>query len=288
MQGHLSGWKQKSSAFASTLGAPGLFMISFLDSSVLTFPVINDLLVDIAFDPKTPAHDSVRHGGDDRFCAGLRIALFPGAEKQARPRFTKKPESAAQKFVTSSKKMDSLGMLVAALLPPPTPFKIFVLAAGVFRVPLWSFTPAIAIARVVRYFAVGYLAVHYGSEASAVSRDAQVDGVAALIVLVGISYGASKFIMYEKKSPREKALTPAASRAHTSSLFKIFPLVSISTRARISFSSLRLRRNASLVSRRCDHRMSFRCPLSETAPPQEIVCCAPSVAPGREPAMARA
>ncbi|HEY5069738.1 MAG TPA: hypothetical protein VII37_08110, partial [Candidatus Acidoferrum sp.] len=38
-------WKQKIVAFAGSLGAPGLFLISFLDSSVLTFPVINDLLL---------------------------------------------------------------------------------------------------------------------------------------------------------------------------------------------------------------------------------------------------
>src|ERR1700674_507427 len=38
-------WKQKIVAFAGGLGAPGLFLISFLDSSVLTFPVINDLLL---------------------------------------------------------------------------------------------------------------------------------------------------------------------------------------------------------------------------------------------------
>ena len=45
MPASLSGWKQKVVAFASALGAPGLFLISFLDSSVLTFPVINDLLL---------------------------------------------------------------------------------------------------------------------------------------------------------------------------------------------------------------------------------------------------
>jgi len=41
----LNTWKQKIVGFAGTLGAPGLFLISFLDSSVLTFPVINDLLL---------------------------------------------------------------------------------------------------------------------------------------------------------------------------------------------------------------------------------------------------
>src|SRR5580765_2889253 len=42
---NLSGWKQRVVAFASGLGAPGLFLISFLDSSVLSFPIINDLLL---------------------------------------------------------------------------------------------------------------------------------------------------------------------------------------------------------------------------------------------------
>ena len=51
MNGRMSGWKAKIVAFAGTLGAPGLFLISFLDSSVLTFPVINDwLLVQLSID----------------------------------------------------------------------------------------------------------------------------------------------------------------------------------------------------------------------------------------------
>ena len=45
MPAQLGAWKQKIVAFAGSLGAPGLFLISFLDSSVLTFPVINDLLL---------------------------------------------------------------------------------------------------------------------------------------------------------------------------------------------------------------------------------------------------
>src|SRR5277367_5495293 len=42
---NLTGWKQKVVAFATGLGAPGLFLISLLDSSVLSFPIINDLLL---------------------------------------------------------------------------------------------------------------------------------------------------------------------------------------------------------------------------------------------------
>jgi len=42
---NLGGWKTKIVALAGTLGAPGLFLISLLDSSVLSFPIINDLLL---------------------------------------------------------------------------------------------------------------------------------------------------------------------------------------------------------------------------------------------------
>src|SRR5258708_39884593 len=56
-------------------------------------------------------------------------------------------------------------MLRAALLPAATPFKFFVLAAGVFEVPLASFASAIGLARIIRYFGVGYLAIKYGNDA---------------------------------------------------------------------------------------------------------------------------
>src|SRR5207248_2400816 len=56
----LSGWKENIVAFAGGLGAPGLFLISFLDSSVLTFPVINDLLlVELCFSDDAGASDAL-------------------------------------------------------------------------------------------------------------------------------------------------------------------------------------------------------------------------------------
>ena len=56
-------------------------------------------------------------------------------------------------------------MIVPALLPPPAPFKIFVLLAGVAAVPVWQFVTAVAVARFVRYFGEGLLAVFYGEAA---------------------------------------------------------------------------------------------------------------------------
>lgn len=203
MQGHLTGWKQKVIGFATSLGAPGLLMISFLDSSVLSFPIINDLLL-ISLSIQRPSrmilYAAMATVGSVLGC----IFLYFLARKAGEAAFHEKAGRRGAKIRHFVEENGFVGMLSAALLPPPTPFKFFVLAAGVFRVPLWSFAAAVTIARVVRYFAVGYLAVHYGSEALPYLGTHKLMVVAALVVLVGVSYGASKFIMYEKKVLEEK------------------------------------------------------------------------------------
>jgi membrane protein YqaA with SNARE-associated domain len=203
LQGNLSGWKQKIVGFAGSLGAPGLFMISFLDSSVLTFPVINDLLL-IELSIEKPArmilYASMAATGSVLGC----ILLYFLARKAGEAAFHEKAGKRGRKIRQFVEENGFVGMLIAALLPPPTPFKFFVLAAGVFKVPLWSFTSAIALARAVRYFAIGYLAVKYGSQALPFLATHKLTVVAVLIVIVGVSYAASKFIMYEKKVLEEK------------------------------------------------------------------------------------
>jgi membrane protein YqaA with SNARE-associated domain len=161
---NLSGWKQKVVTFAAGLGAPGLFLISFLDSSVLTFPVINDLLLielSLQRPARMPLYASMAALGSILGC----VLLFFIAEKGGEALFHKHAGKRAVTIHNWVVDNGFGGMLVAALLPPPTPFKVFVVAAGVFEVPLISFTSAIALARLIRYFGVGYLAIRYGANA---------------------------------------------------------------------------------------------------------------------------
>src|ERR1700685_750980 len=137
-------------------------MISFLDSSVLTFPVINDLLL-ISLSMQKPSRmilDATAATTDSVLGC---VLLYFLALKAGEAAFQKKAGKRAAKIRQFVEETGFVGILFAALLPP-TPFKFFVLAAGGFRVPLRDFIPSIAIARIVRYFAVGYLAVRYGSQ----------------------------------------------------------------------------------------------------------------------------
>ncbi len=55
-------------------------------------------------------------------------------------------------------------LMLPAMLPPPTPFKLFVLAAGVFRMPLGEFLLAIFAGRMVRFSLLTVLTLLFGQE----------------------------------------------------------------------------------------------------------------------------
>ena len=194
MGGKLSAWKAKIVAFAGALGAPGLFLISFLDSSVLTFPVINDLLLielSIQHPARMPLYALMASSGSVLGC----LLLYFIARKGGETFFHKKAGPRALAIRHWVKRNGFGGMLVAALLPPPTPFKIFVFAAGVFEEPLSSFTSAISLARLIRYFSVGYLAVQYGKDALPMLERHKLTAAVALAVFVLLSYLASRWIL---------------------------------------------------------------------------------------------
>ena len=198
MTSPLTIWKQKIVAFAGVLGAPGLFLISFLDSSVLTFPVINDLLL-IELAIQHPArmvlYVLMAAAGSVLGC----VLLYFIARKGGEALFHKQAGARAAVIRHAVEQNGFLGMLVAALLPPPTPFKIFVLAAGVFEVPLWSFTSAITLARVIRYLGIGYLAIRYGQNALPFLKDHKLEVTIGIVVFVLFSYGASRLILRKRQ-----------------------------------------------------------------------------------------
>ena len=194
MPSNPGGWKQKIVAFAGGLGAPGLFLISFLDSSVLTFPVINDLLLIelcIQHPARMPLYASMAALGSVLGCTLLFFLARKGGDALFRSKVGKRAET-IRRWV---EKNGFGGMLVAALLPPPTPFKFFVLAAGVFEMPVVSFASAIAVARFFRYFGIGYLAMRYGGGALPYLTAHKLQASVAVIALVTASYVLSRLLL---------------------------------------------------------------------------------------------
>jgi len=88
--------------------------------------------------------------------------LSQRAGKRALARFSQSKQKLVKDLID---RYDVMSVLVASLLPPPFPFKLFVVSSGVFRLNLVRFTLAVAGGRLFRYLLEGYLAARYGDHA---------------------------------------------------------------------------------------------------------------------------
>ncbi len=184
----LVGWIQ---AFAVGSGGVGLFALTFLDSSFLSFPMVSDLLVismvtehkeRLLYYALAPAL------GSTAGCLVLYFIARAGGEAFLRKRFK---EHHVENGLRTIRKHGLLAVVVPALLPPPAPFKIFILLAGVAEIPLAQFCGAVFGARFARFFAEGLLAVFYGEAAGAwVSAHAKTAGLAmsAFVLAAGLAW----------------------------------------------------------------------------------------------------
>lgn len=199
---NLEGIRDKVVATVAALGGTGLFLISFLDSSVLTFPVINDLLL-VDFSIRNPAgmpyYALMATLGSIAGCVLLYFIARKGGEALFRRRAG--PHAASVKAWIEHNGF--ISVLIAALLPPPTPFKAFVIAAGVFEVPLRSFVIALGLARGLRYFGLGLLAVRYGEQAKHYLREHTLVLTGIALGLVLLSYALARlFVRRHPRSPQ--------------------------------------------------------------------------------------
>ncbi|HEX8096653.1 MAG TPA: hypothetical protein VF507_01400, partial [Pyrinomonadaceae bacterium] len=81
---------------------------------------------------------------------------------RALTRFSEKQQARVKNLI---EQYGVLSVLVASLLPPPFPFKLFVVSAGVFRLSVLRFALAVTGGRAVRYLLEAYLAARYGQQA---------------------------------------------------------------------------------------------------------------------------
>jgi membrane protein YqaA with SNARE-associated domain len=154
-------------ALALALGAPGLFLVTFLDSSFLSFPEATDLLLVwmvAAHKTRLVLYAGSATVGSITGCLILYYLGRRGGEAMVRSRFS---SSKVDRALRLFRRYGVMAVLIPSLLPPPAPFKIFVLLAGLAEIDAGRFATAIAIGRGVRYFGEGLLAVQYGDRALA-------------------------------------------------------------------------------------------------------------------------
>jgi len=173
--------------WATGLGGVGLFLLALGDSSFLSFPQVNDILIIVLstkYPSRMPYYAGMSTAGSLIGCMALYFVVRRGGESFMRKRLKGRYVDRALKLY---QKYGLLAVVVPALLPPPVPFKLFVLMAGAAAVSPIQFGLAVLIGRGIRYFGQGYLAVLYGEKAAEFMKHYGVEigiglAVAALVI----------------------------------------------------------------------------------------------------------
>jgi membrane protein YqaA with SNARE-associated domain len=170
------------------VAAPTMILIGALDSSLLSLPEINDYLIvwRCYKDPASvflfPLFAAV---GSVLGSLLLYVIMRRGGQAVMRRRFrTEHIERVERAYA----RFGFLTLAVPALLPPPMPFKIFVASAGALEYPRWRFIITVMIARALRYYIEGVLAVFYGQRVLQFLRHygLMILGLTALGCLLGL------------------------------------------------------------------------------------------------------
>lgn len=192
----MSGFLATIQEWASELGGVGLFIIAALDSSFLSFPQVNDLLIIVLstrYPERMPYYAGMTTVGSMLGCFLLYGVVRRGGEVFLRQRLKGPYVDRAMKLY---QRHGLLAVVVPALLPPPVPFKVFVLLAGAASVSPLRFGIAIAIGRGIRYFGQGYLAVLYGEQAAEFMK---AHGAALGIGLAAAALLTGAFMLFLRK-----------------------------------------------------------------------------------------
>jgi membrane protein YqaA with SNARE-associated domain len=180
---------------ALSLGGPGLFVVAFLDSSFISLPQINDLLVVLMVvrnKPLMPYYALMATAGSVAGCYVLYLIAERGGEAFLAKRLKR---GHIDRALALYRKRGVLALMVPALLPPPAPFKLFVLLAGVAEVRPLAFVTSIAVARGLRYLVVGMLSVWYGDVALQMIQEHGREAalwVVAFIVAAALAWWVAK------------------------------------------------------------------------------------------------
>jgi membrane protein YqaA with SNARE-associated domain len=192
------------SQYLVTFGAFGLFAIALLDSALIPMAGGPDavlLLLAAKFPSYWPFYAGAATLGSVAGCVILYY-LSARAGRSALKRFSEKKQKRVKDLLD---RYDVLSVLVASILPPPFPFKLFVVSAGVFRLNILRFAVAVAVGRAFRYLLEGYLAATYGDHAKEwLARYYPVIGI-SLAVLIVLGFVARN-LLRRRSAGREQRL----------------------------------------------------------------------------------
>jgi membrane protein YqaA with SNARE-associated domain len=138
----------------------------------------------------------------------IYVIGYYGGEKVLRKRIS---EERFARIHASFEKHEFWALMFPAMLPPPTPFKLFVLGAAIFEMRFRNFLAAIFAGRFVRFLLLGILTVKFGPQFVQLTVDVFKHHFRWL--LVALSLGILTYLVLRKWNRRTLATGQLAEKA---------------------------------------------------------------------------
>lgn len=185
-------------------GGFGLMVLAICDSSFVSLPEVNDVLL-MTFSINEP-ESMVKFVLLTTLGSVIGCSLLYAVGRKGGSAFLRKSfhSDKLAKVQNWYQRHGILAVIVPSVLPPPTPFKLFVLSAGTFGISWPKFLTGVIVGRSIRYFSEGILAVMYGPLAiQFVQRNYGKVGLAfaAVIIVSALIF----FAIARRRSPSVEA-----------------------------------------------------------------------------------
>jgi membrane protein YqaA with SNARE-associated domain len=184
------------------LGGPGLLLLGILDSSFLFAPLGNDLLV-VALTahyhsvPRMLYYAAMSTIGSILGCLLVDVVLRPAGEHGLARHL---PARRIGYIKGKVERNAAWALIVASIAPPPFPFTPFVMAAAALQYPRNKMLAITGAARMVRFTAIGALALVFGRRILVWAESGVVQGILIGIIALCVIGSAVSVVGWIRRS----------------------------------------------------------------------------------------
>jgi len=184
-------------AMLKPLGSWAVFAIAGIDSAFFGFP-LDPVVASYVYQdrPRFLLYAAMASAGSAVGCIILYLIGYKGGEVLLEKRISR---TKFNKIRSSFERHEFWALMFPSMLPPPFPFKLFVLAASVFEMNFWHFLLAIFVGRLVRFLILSLLVLKFGPQVVALTSAAVAKHWPVLGVAVTAIAGLLAWLWYRAR-----------------------------------------------------------------------------------------
>ena len=192
------------------LGLFGIFVVGLIDSSSIALPLdalVATYVYNSAAWPVVPVLAALG-------CAVGSLVIYGIGLKGEEMLLEKHiPKEKLERIRNRFERQEFFAVMIPAMLTPPTPIKLFVLAAGAFRMRVREFFLAMVLGRLIRFYLLALVVHYFGPEIVHVIRESfrgHLGISVAVILIVAFVIG----VLLWRKPARAVVESSSSPRSH--------------------------------------------------------------------------